>query len=178
MTKRCIYFIKDNQLRVKTIDVDWDKDAMETSKVLCRRKIEASIEDLMLPCVDVSTASLCYRGKNVSTSFVKDSNGNSIKDLWKLLDSRPDKEFLPPGSYDLIYLANLNEQQIEFALSQNGFYDMFYNPDKGVTCNAKALAVFKLLVGQGKVDFIGDMNKFLWWYWVNGRELEWISKGE
>ena len=64
-----------------------------------------------------------------------------------------------------------------YALGQKSFFDMFHNPDKVDTCNAKALAILQLLSSQGKLDYIEDMNKFLWWYWVNGQyAMEWIKK--
>lgn len=177
MAKRCIYFVKDKQLMCKTFDVDWNMDSPEVSKVLCRRELEESLEDFMRPCIDVSASSELYQGRSLATCYVKDSNGTSVKDTWKKLDKGSDREFLPPGCYDLLYITSLSEKQVMYALGQKSFFDMFHNPDKVDTCNAKALAVLQLLSSQGKLDYIEDMNKFLWWYWVNGQyATEWIKK--
>lgn len=177
MSKRCIYFVKDNTLRMKTFDVSWDKNALEVSKVLGRKAWEESIEDFMRPCVDVSSASQIYQSRNLATCYVKDSKGETVKDIWAKLDNGVDSKYLPPGCHDLLYLTSLNEQQVTYALCQRSFFDMFHNPDNVHTCNAKALAVLQLLYNQGKLDYIEDMNKFLWWYWANGQyAVEWLNK--
>lgn len=177
MAKRCIYFVRDRQLMCKTFDVDWNMDSLEVSKVLCKRELENVLEDFMRPCIDVTASSELYQGRSLATCYVKDSKGTSVKDTWKKLDKGVDKELLPPGCYDLLYITSLSEKQVLYALGQKSFFDMFHNPDKANTCNAKALAVLQLLSNQGKLDYIEDMNKFLWWYWVNGQYArEWIKK--
>lgn len=177
MTSRCIYFIRNNQMYVRTVEVDWDKDAIEVSKTLCQSAIDNAVLPFMEPCVDVSSASRIYQARSLATCYVKDSNGTTVKDIWKRLDAGVDREFLPPGCYDLLYITSLNEAQVSYALSQSSFYDTFHNPEKSSACNAKALAALQLLFKQNKVDYIEDMNKFLWWYYVNCRyPLEWLDK--
>jgi hypothetical protein len=179
MAKRCIYFIKNNQLYTRTVDVQWDKDALEVSKILCRKEIESSVLSFMEPCIDVSSASGIYQARNLATCYVKDSKGNPMRDIWKLLDDSPYKDYLPMGCHDLLYLTSLSEKQIDYALSQGSFYDLFHNPDKTPVCNARALAALQLLYKQGKIDYVTDRNMFLHWYYGNcSCPVEWVNKNE
>lgn len=177
MAKRCIYFVRDNQLYTRTADVSWDKEAIEVSKELCRTELQKLVLPFMEPCVDVSSASGIYSARSLATCYVKDSHGDTVKDIWKRLDGSIERDMAPPGCHDLLYITSLDYKQVCYALSQKSFYDTFHNPDKSSTCNAKALASLQLLYQQGKVDYIEDMNKFLWWYFVNCQyPLEWIDK--
>jgi hypothetical protein len=177
MANRCIYFVRDNQLYKRTIDVIWDKDSIDVNKIICEKEMQKIILPFMRPCVDVSSASHEYIARSLATCYVKDKRGTAVRDTWKKLDENPEADILPPGAHDLIYLSNLNEQQVWYALDQNAFYDIFHNPDKQKTCSAKALATLQLLYVQNKLDYIEDANKFLWWYFINCQfPLEWVYK--
>lgn len=176
MAKREIYFARNNQLFTKTVEVDWDADSKEVNQKIVSENIFKNSLPFIQPCVDVSSSSGIYRCKSLCTYYVKDDNGTSIHDLWEILDKHKDKNMLPPGSYDLIYLMNLTEEQIKYALSKGSFYDIYYNKKKKVTSSAKALAVLQLLYQQNKLDYIYDMNKFLHWYFWNGAyPVEWTD---
>lgn len=176
MAVREIYFVRNNQLFKKTVEVTWDKDSNEVNKRICSEELFKAALPFMQPCVDVSSASPLYNSRGLCTFFVKDENGNPVSKLWEILDGHKDRDFLPPGSYDLIYLKSLTYQQIAYALSKGSFYDIYFNSKKKKTSSAKALAVLQLLYQQNKLDYIGDMNKFLYWYWINGANpVEWTD---
>lgn len=176
MTKREIYFVRNNQLYKRTVEVTWDKDSMEVNKKICSEELFNAALPFMQPCVDVSSSSGIYNCRNLSPYCVKDENGNSVHDMWDILSKHKDRKFLPPGSFDLVYLKSLTEEQFIYAMSKNSFYDIYFNSKTKETCSAKALAVLKLLYGQNKLDYILDMNKFLHWYWVNGScPMEWTK---
>lgn len=176
MVKRCVFFIRDNQLYKRTIEIPWDKDNLELNKALYVKEIQKLVLPFMEPCIDVSTMSNNYTAKGMATCFVKDSKGSTVKEIWNTLNSNIEAELLPPGCHDLLYLTSLTDKQVYFALSKGSFYDAFYNPDKGGTCNAKALASLQLLYKQGKVDYIEDMQRFLHWYFINCQfPNEWVA---
>ena len=161
---------------MKSVEVSWDIESREVNKQFCSEEMFKAALPFMQPCVDVSSASGIYRCKTLNPYYVKDENGTSVHDLWEILNKHKDNAILPPGSYDLIYLMNLDEKQIAYALSKGSFYDIYYNRKKKVTSNAKALAVLQLLWQQSKLDYIYDMHKFLWWYFYNGAcPLEWTE---
>lgn len=174
MTKREIYFVRNNQLFKKTIEVIWDKESMDVNKFICSEELFKSALSFMQPCIDVSSSSGIFKCRNLCPYYVKDDNGSTVHDMWDILYKHKDREFLPPGSFDLIYIKCLTEEQFMYAMSKNSFYDIYYNSKNKETSCAKALAVLKLLYGQNKLDYILDMNKFLHWYWVNGAcPMEW-----
>lgn len=169
MAKRGIYFVRWNQLFVKTIDVMWDKESMQFNKAHCSEEIFKSAIPFMQPCIDVSHASSLWLPKSLSLYNVVDGNGNKCKDMWDLLDNSKDKEFLPPGSYDVLYLRSLSEKQIYYALSVGSFYDTYFNKDYKTSSPSIALCALQLLYGQNKLDYLDNMNMFLEWYWTNCR---------
>lgn len=169
MVKRGIYFVRDNQLFVKTVEIPWDKESMEVNKTYGSEEIFKQALPVMQPCVDVSHASALRATKQLSVYNVVDSNGRKIKESWDMLDNSKEVDFLPPGSYDLLYLSSLNEFQFRYALSVGSFYDTYFNPDKKKSSPAIACAALQLLYKQNKVDYLNDMNKFLHWYYVNCR---------
>lgn len=179
MAKRCIYFIRDNILYKKTVEVCWDADAMVYNKVSCSDELFKSALQFMHPCIDVSPSSEIWRCRSLCSYQVKDINGLTVNKMVELLESSTDKEYLPPGSYDLLYIKSLNDKQFNFALSVKSFYDIYFNPEKNVFSPAKALAVLQLLYNQDKLDYIYDMKKFLHWYYINARNpVEWVNKYE
>lgn len=176
MAIREIYFARNNQLFMLPVEVSWDSESKDVNKKFCSDEMFSHALPFMQPCVDVSSASGIYRCKQLSPYYVLDENGKNVHDLWKIFDGHKDRDYLPPGSYDLIYLMNLSQQQIEYALSKGSFYDIYYNRKKKVTSHAKSLAVLQLLYQQNKLDYIYDMNKFLHWYFYNGNlPIEWTE---
>lgn len=176
MAKRCIYFIKDGMLYKKTFEVSWDNDSMTVNKTFCSDYIFKQSDKFMQPCVDVSGASDIQLHKELTIFGVKDNNGNTISKLWDILRNNTNQSLLPPGSYELIYLKNLNERQLNFALSVKSFYDIYHNPEKYTPTPAKALAALQLLYNQGKIDYVNNIEMFLWWYMINcDNPAEWVN---
>lgn len=174
--KRCIYFVKNNQLFKKTFDVDWSFDCMDYNILSCDMELPNQIPSFISKCLNVSTASDDFVSKSMSTCFLKDEEGYSVKEQWKSLDLGIDKELLPPGSHDWVYICALNERQVYYALEHSAYFDTFHNPDKQITCSAKALASLKLLYEQGKTDYIENLNNFLYWYYINCQfPVEWLD---
>ena len=167
MVQRGIYFVRNNILHVKTVEVPWDKDSMEVNKAICSEEIFKSALPFMQPCIDVSSASSLRISKSLSVYGVKDNNGDSIKKSWDILDKSKDIDFMPPGSYDLLYLSCLNNRQVAYILSIGSFYDTYFNSSRKKSSPAIACAALQLLYSQNKVDYLGDMNMFLHWYFHN-----------
>lgn len=169
MAKRGIYFVKGNQLFVKTVDIMWDKESMSFNKAMASEEIFKAALPFMQPCIDVSHASSLWYPKMLSTYNVVDDNGNKCKDMWDALDASQQVEFLPPGSYDLLYLRSLTELQVAYGLAVGSFYDTYFNREVKRSSPSIALCALQLLYGQNKVDYLDNMNMFLEWYWHNCR---------
>lgn len=173
MAKRCIYFAINNQMYVKTFDVSWDKDSMEVNKLICSEECFNHAEKFMYPCVDLSSGS---QGRALSIFEVKDDNGITVKEMWDKFDNNSNRDYLPPGCHELVYLSSLTEKQIGLILCYRSFYDLYHNPDKRSHSPAKACTVLQLLYKQRKIEYISDANKFLHWFWVNCRfPIEWCE---
>lgn len=178
MSKKCIFFVKDNTLYTKTVEAIWDIKAIDYSKEVCGESIFSMAEHFMQPCIDVSSNSKLRQGSVLNVYNVKNSNGvNFIKHL-EVMQADPIAKRYPDSCYDLVYLRLLNEKQVRFALSAKSFYDIYYNPDKSHFSVAKALAVLQLLYKQNKLDYLEDTEKFVWWYYINGRAIEWFNKNK
>lgn len=158
----------NGQLFKKTVETSWDVDSMTVNKSFVSKEMFDAAEDWMQPCVDVSSFSIRMFSQ-LSVFNVKDDNGNKVYDLWKVLDSSNEIDYLPPGSHDLIYLSNMTTQQIGTALPIRSFYDIFFNSSKKRTSPAIALCALQMLWQQNKLDYLNDMYKFLHWYYINCR---------
>lgn len=174
MAKRCIYFALNNQMYVKTFDVSWDKDSMEVNKLICSEECYNHAEKFMYPCVDLSSG---LGGRRLGLFEVKDESGMTVKQMWEKFEHNSNKDYLPPGCYELVYLSSLTEKQFGLINCYKSFYDLYQNPDKRSYSPATACVAFQLLYRQGKISYIADANKFLHWFWVNCRfPLEWVEQ--
>ena len=174
MAARVIYFEKDNILYQKRVDIPWgETDSIDRTEV--SNSILNESAGIPHPCIDVSSSA--RHMKELSVYNVKDANGHPIKDLWDMLGRCKDSEYLPPGSYELIYIKNLTERQIMIILNTGSFYDVYYNPDTLKGSPAKACACVKLLAKQNKLDYVLNPNTFLWWYYANcSHPIMWDNK--
>ena len=167
LTKRCYYFVSNNTLYKKTVEVHWDPNNLDLNKVLCSREIYDQIEDEWLPTLDVSPSSVMFAGSKLSIYNVRDDSGNNVRQMWDALNKHPDKEYFPPGAYELLYLHSLTEKQFCQAITKKAFYDIYHNPATHRPTASKALASLLLLEGQGKLDYIMDMQKYMHWFMMN-----------
>ena len=179
MPTRCLYFTRNNILYYKPFDIIYDKEAFDYTKVECAKRVRSQLESWMPPLVDVSGVLSTYLQKTLSIFNVKDSNDRDIKTAWELLGNSEGKEYLPQGAYELVYLSNLNEQQLLFALCPKVFFDFYHDPDKVNPSPAKACASLQLLYGQNKLEYLEDYNKFLHWFMSNcARPVLWSESKE
>lgn len=176
MAKRCIFFIQDNLLYKKTVDALWDTEAVEFSKSVCGEDIFKQSTNIMQPCIDVSPNSPLKNGRSLNIYNVKNDKGATFKQTLDFIQQESDADKYPDSCYDLVYIRLLTDRQVSFALSAKSFYDIYHNPDKPKFTPAKALAVLQLLYSQNKLDYIDDVEKFVWWYYINGRPVEWSNK--
>lgn len=167
LTKRCIYFVKDNTLYKKTVSVHWDTNNLELNKLICSKEIYDQIDKELLPTLDVSSTSRMFVGTKLNIYNVKDDSNNSVKQMWDTLKKHPDCEYFPPGAFELLYLHSLTEEQFTYAITRKSFYDIYHNPKTHNPTASKALASLVLLNGQNKLDYIMDMEKFMYWYMMN-----------
>lgn len=176
MAKRCIFFVQDNMLYKKTVEATWDMSALEYSKVVCGDDIFKQAHSDIQPCIDVSSNSVIQNGRCLNVYNVKNSKGATFRQTMEFVQQGTDVDKYPDSCYDLIYLRLLTDRQVRIALSAKSFYDIYYNPDKTKFSPAKALAMLQLLYKQNKLDYIEDIEKFVWWYYINGRPVEWYNK--
>ena len=176
MAKRSIFFVRNNILYSKTVDAIWDVNALEYSKEVCGESIFKNAERFMQPCIDVSSNSRIFHGSYLNTYNVKNNQGINFRKMMEMLAQDPNASKYPFSCYDLIYLRLLNEKQVCYTLSAKSFYDIYYNPDKSHFSPSKALAVFQLLYNQNKLDYLQDIEKFCYWYYINGNDIEWFNK--
>ena len=165
MAVRAIYFIKDNTLYEKRIEVPWEKECSKVNRIVSKIILDNS-KDIPHPCLDLSSSS--GYTKELSLYNIKSNKGQSVKELWDTLDNSKDIELMPPGFHELIYIASLNERQLNLILCGGSFYDIYFNPtNKHRGSIARACACLKLLYKQNKLDYVLDYNMFLWWYYAN-----------
>lgn len=65
--------------------------------------------------------------------------------------------------YDFLYINALfeNKKLAEIALKYDAFTDIEFNPQKSVSCQAKAAAVFVSLSRQGLIEKVRDFEEFI-----------------
>lgn len=167
LTKRCVYFVENNTIYKKTVEVHWDPNNLKLNKVLCSKEIYEKVPKEFLPTLDVSSSSIMFVGNKLSVYNVKDDSGNNVRQMWDTLSKHPDKDYFPPGAYELLYLHSLSENQFYTAITKKSFYDIYHNPTTHKPSASKALASLLLLNSQGKLDYIMDMQKYMYWYMMN-----------
>lgn len=167
LTKRCIYFVRNNTLYKKTVGVHWDSENLEYSKFICSKEIYEQAPRDLLPCLDVSSTSSMFVGKQLNIYHVVDDAGNKVRALWDTLNDCGNKELFPPGAYELLYLKSLSKQQFYHAITKKSFYDIYHNPNTHNPTASKALAALQLLESQNKLDYLHDMQAFMYWYMIN-----------
>lgn len=166
LTNRCIYFVRNNTLYKKTVGVHWDSENLEYSKSTCSKEIYEQIDRDLLPCLDVSSTSSMFVGKQLNIYHVIDDAGNKVRELWDVLNAKG-KDLFPPGCYELLYLKSLSENQFYHAITKKSFYDIYHNPNTHNPTASKALAALQLLNWQNKLDYLYDMRSFIYWYMMN-----------
>lgn len=177
--KRSIFFMKNNQLYVKNVEVHYDKDATNNKQVI--KDIENQIDSFLMPSVNLSSCGAFRQGRSLSSYSVKMSNYDLCLADYAKAYYKENADNAMPGLCDYWYLNGLTEEQVQFILASKSFYDIYYNPDRDEVkwCPARACVALQMLNYQNKIDYIGHLNDFLYWYWVNCRwEVEYINLEE
>ena len=166
MARRCVYYVDNNTLCMLSFEATWSDADTKTNRVMSEIDLMNNLPAELRPCLEVSLPCSLYRVKSFSPSSIMIGDG-SVLDAWKQLDNCLDKDKLPDGAKELLYLRNIDEYQLNLVLSSRSFYDMYHNPDKNNTTIAKALCGMQMLYNQNKLDYLEDKDKFVHWYYIN-----------
>jgi len=173
MAKRFVYFDYKNTMYCKTVDVTWDRDCMAVNRALCNKEIYESIPTQFKPAMVIDS----YSYSNIAKTLIPNKltfEGRVIKDVWNEFARCTDVSVLPPGVPEYFYMNALSAKQICFALSIKSCYDLYFNEETQIGSSSRALIACKMLVNQNKLDYLYDVDKFLYWYFVNcARPIEW-----
>lgn len=175
--KRCGFYIEDNSIVRKDVWIDWDIDMSKENRYLYANKIKKELGNELEPIVDTTTASTNYLGKKLSSYWNKIEGMNCIE-AYNLIAEEYDKEHVVPGIFEYIYYSAMTESSLKFVKQTRTFMNMFFNPDKVSTCDALACAALKLLIKQGKFDYINDPESICWWCYGNIGTMKIISAGD
>lgn len=110
--------------------------------------------------LDLSSDS--WIAKKLSMFNVKAEDGTSVYDMWKELD-KIKKDGFVDGLYEYVYIQCLTEEQLKLTLSVTAVTDSIYNNIRLM----RSIISASLLYKQRKIDYLFDIDKFLYWYWAN-----------
>lgn len=172
MVTRCGFYLKDGEIIQRNILIDWDLGFDTYAK---RRYIERIQEKLKhcVKVVDVTTAAPNWETRQLSPFYVKLKDDISVEDYWN--DWKVVHPERVPGLFDYLYLNALTVEQVTFVLNQEGFIDVFHNPEKAYNTQAKSLVCLQLLAYQGKLRYLRDVNEFCSWYKENCIDVKIVS---
>lgn len=160
MVKRCAFYVEDGKIIRRDCYIKWNKGFTKEAKINYIQQIRDNLLKFGR-CIDVTTASPYMTDRSFSPYFTTFGE-KTVEQFW--LEYKKTLKHDIPGAFDFIYLNSLTEDQIAYALTQDGYSDVFFNPDNGINTQAKALAVLKLLHQQGKYYLLNDVKRFSSWY--------------
>lgn len=165
--KRCGFYTDGTSIIRKDVLIDWDLGFSSEAKASYIKELRKALGSEFYNCVDVTSCSPIKDARNLCPYYVKTKNGDTVKDRWEWVKQAMDEDEHIPGLYEYIYLNALKPWQIDYALNVDCFYDVFFNPDKLINTNARALAALQLLCSQGKYEYLEDLGKFTYWAYAN-----------
>lgn len=161
MVTRCGYTVEQNQIIERRVQINWDLGFDKEAKRAYIQRIINALPDDYKPAVDVTTASPIYEARSLSPFYVT-RDGVNIEDTWAKT-----KEELPgllPGAFDYIYLSSLSEEQIDYVLRQKTFIDVFHNPEKAISTQARSLCALQILHNTNNMHLLNDFSAFVDWF--------------
>lgn len=175
--KRSGFYVKDKELYRKDVWVDWNLETPKDYMYIYTGKIKDALGYDLYPIVDTTSYSPNYLGKKLNSYWNK-INGVPCINMYNDWKEQCDPDGNVQGVFEYIYYLALDESNLNFIKSINCFSNMFYNPDKNNTCDAKACAILKLLIQQNKLDYINNIEKLMYWTYCNTAIMNIISAGE
>jgi hypothetical protein len=171
MASRCYYYVEDNCVKCKAVEIKWDCGFDIEAKHLYIDSILVLIPDKYKPAADFTTASPVWIARSCSPHLLVDENYQKFDRIYGETD-------VSPELHDFRYFKCLSGDQLQFIDSMNAFVDVFHNPfSKGFHTQAHSLAVLKLLRQQGKFDeMMSDYEKFSKW-WTENHEHDEFDTG-
>lgn len=162
MARRFAYFVKNNILCYKFVDITWDLGFNREAKhEYVRRMIDALGKDVGRAC-DVTTGSPVYDTRILSPVFVKVHKSNMSVEDWvnaKIPEDTPHRFELPIVHY--AYITGLTERNLTTISQYDCFFDVFTNPDKGLyNTQAYLVGMVKWMMLNDKMGLILDYGKF------------------
>lgn len=157
MALRCGYSTDGYNLFCDCVDVNWDKGFNHDSKVLYIKELTEKLESKFAVVKDVTTASPERRAQMLSPHCLMTPDGRCVQQA-----SMPDWSY--PGLFDFFYWHHIDASDYDYIKSIDCFVDVFHNPAKGHGTQARSLAMFKMLMLQGKMEYLYDINKFIEWF--------------
>ncbi len=164
--KRCGFYIDGNIIVRKDVYIKWNFDMSKEDRYLYANMIKKELGRDLDPIIDTTTSSTNYLGKKLSGYWNKIEGMNTIEAYKDLLEQY-DYAKQVPGIYEYIYYMALSESSMKFINQVKTFTNMFFNPDKVITCDALACIALKLLLMQGKFEYINDVEKLCYWFYCN-----------
>lgn len=100
---------------------------------------------------------------NVRTAQSKTNVFTLMKPLYAI-----DKDTIPLGFMEYVYITCLTEFQMKLALSLGTVTNSKYN----CQYQMRGIMALRLLYRQRKLDYLNSVEKFLYWYWGNCSIIE------
>ncbi|MBQ2885949.1 MAG: hypothetical protein IJE43_19685 [Alphaproteobacteria bacterium] len=166
---RCFFYIENNRIVSQYFEIEWMEELTYAFRNTVVYAIESNVPKKHLPATDVTSSSQYRDIRDMNVFSVKYPKTNLnfyqywntvIKNIYEEADEIP-------GLFSYLYLNCLSADDIDATLKYNCFYDIYYNPKKKYNSVALTLIALKLLIKQNKLDYLRDMNKFMYWYYCN-----------
>lgn len=167
LVKRRGYFVFNRQLHYKDVFIEWDMDLDDESKLIYVQRVKDQLGELLRPCIDISGATDIKDARFLSCNFVKANQDESVKKMAERICQQMSIDIDLPGIPDYIYLTSLRPSQLNYILHIRCFFDVFRNPDKPGINVARSCALYQMLYYQNKLDYLKDLNKFVYWCLCN-----------
>lgn len=166
---RCFFYIEDNRIVSQHFEMEWLEDLTYAFKNSVVYAIEHNVPKKHLPATDVTSSSQYRDIRDLNIFKVKYPNTNmNFYQYWNtvVIGIYAEADEIP-GLYSYLYLNCLTSEDVAATLRYNCFYDIYYNPLKKYNSVALTLIALRLLKEQNKLDYLADIDKFMYWYYCN-----------
>ena len=167
--RSCFYFVKDTIYQYN-VSVDLQDGFSYESQRSLTNELATKFSNGMR-ITDVSPVSLNPIAKSLWPTNLIDADGNPIKNRLTQYQTCVDPNGTYHGVYDFMYLKRINNKMLKYILSFDGYFDIYFNPDRKVVSPAKSIAMLRLLIKQNKTDYLQDLQKFMYWYYINEMQI-------
>lgn len=168
MVERCGFFIENDKIRKRVVNIRWDMGFNTWAKLeYIERLYKALVETGLSNILDITSANKTEtKGNRLSPLNIYMLNGDSIEDYYKATRQDSWNYISRMLYFDWLYGSEVlkDVDLIDMVKKYDVFTDVFHRPNENHCTQAFACIVLKLTIKLGITEYYKDFNKFYEWH--------------